>query len=291
MCLRVFGIGKSSWYNYKKSTLKKQQTEEGEDPLRKQVIQIITDNPGYGYRRINVELKKLGVEINHKKLLVLLRKWEVQIKRTVKKKSPSGIDDILTQLGSKVRAIKRLSEVEFNTQGKVVFTDFTEIKYARGEAKLYLIPYLDHKTKVVTGYSVGYGPTAELALRAYEKAINTLKSWNVDVTQTYFHQDQGSAFKSYEYTGQIVVKTGAYISYSRVGTPGDNPEMESFFGRLKDEWKEVFYECETEEEIRTTIDRAILYYNTKRIHSAHIDKSPLEKCEELLKSKNELTIS
>ena len=52
--------------------------------------------------------------------------------------------------------------------------------------------------------------------------------------------------------------------------------MEAFFGRLKDEWKKVFYEAKTEGEVKRLITDAILYYNTKRIHSAHIDKSPDE---------------
>ena len=71
-----------------------------------------------------------------------------------------------------------------------------------------------------------------------------------------------------------------------MGTPGDNPEMESFFGRLKDEWRDVFYEAESEEEIIRLIDKAIVYYNTKRIHSNHKNKSPLQFLKELFKRKN-----
>jgi transposase InsO family protein len=47
-----------------------------------------------------------------------------------------------------------------------------------------------------------------------------------DLTKTYFHQDQGSVFKSYEYVGTIVKKLKALISFSKVASPEDNSEIE-----------------------------------------------------------------
>jgi len=279
------GIGKSSWYHYKTCTLKIREQEKQEEELKKKVIQIITENPGYGYRRIKPELKKMGVVINHKKLIPLLRKWGVLIQRTIKRKSASGIDKILSFLGSKVMAIKRLSEEECKHLGKIVYTDFTEILYCQGKAKIYLSPYLERVTKAVVGYAIGDGPTTALTQEAFEKAVKRLVSWGVDVSKTYFHQDQGSAYKAYEYVRMIVIHTKANISYSRVGTPGDNPEMESFFGRLKDDWRNAFLQAETKEEIIQLINEAILYYNTKRIHSNHKNKSPLQYLRELQETK------
>jgi len=40
------------------------------------------------------------------------------------------------------------------------------------------------------------------------------------------------------------------LSYSRKGKFEDNPEMESFFGRFKDEWKKVIFEAQEEKEVR-----------------------------------------
>lgn len=279
------GIKKSSWYHYQQSTLKIREQEKQEEELKKKVLQIITDNPGYGYRRIKPELEKVGIIINHKRLLPLLRKWGVLIQRTIKRKSASGIDKILSFLGSKVMAIKRLSEEEGKHLGKIVYTDFTEIVYRQGKAKIYLSPYLERVTKAVVGYAIGDGPTTALTQEAFEKTVKRLLSWGVDVSQTYFHQDQGSAYKAYEYVRRIVIQTKANISYSRVGTPGDNPEMESFFGRLKDDWRNAFLQAETKEEIIQLIDKAIVYYNTKRIHSNHKNKSPLQYLRELQETK------
>lgn len=285
-CCRVIGIKKSSWYHHARRTLTTRDQEKTEQVLKETVIEIITAHPGYGYRRIKPELKKRGIVVNHKRLLPLLRKWGVTLKRRITRKTQSGIDRILWFLGTRVLAVKRLSQEAFGQVGKVVYTDFTEIIYAGGTKKLYLIPYLEHVSKVVTGYAVGRNATTILALEAFDAAVTTLRSWSVDVETTYFHQDQGTQFKSYEYVAAIVMRMKAFISYSRIGTPGDNPEMESFFGRLKDEWKAVFLEADTEEEIIRLIDRAISYYNTTRIHSAHKDKSPMQFLKETLKQKN-----
>lgn len=278
-------IQKSSWYHHTQRTLKKQEQTDSEKKLKDEVIKIITGNPGYGYRRIKPALEQVGIIINHKRLLPLLRKWGVLVRRNIKRKSRSGIDMILSFLGSRVLAIKRLPEGDLTRLGRIIYTDFTEIVYQQGKAKIYLIPYLEQATKVILAHAVGDGPTTVLALQALANAVKRLISWGVDVTETYVHQDQGSAFKAYEYVRRIVIYVKAHISYSRVGTPGDNPEMESFFGRLKDDWKDAFFQAESREEIICLIDKAIMYYNAQRIHSNHKDKSPLQFLKELLKSK------
>ena len=192
----------------------------------------------------------------------------------------------MTFLGSRVNAVKRLSTEESNKIGRIVYTDFTEITYNMGLSKIYLFPYLEHVSKKIIGYAISRRPTTEAVLIALSQAIKTLCDWEVDLTHTYFHQDQGSVFKSYEYVGAIVKKLKAFISFSMVASPQDNPEMESFFGRLKDEWRQVFYQAKTEEEIKQLISGAIRYYNTLRIHSSHYNKSPDEFLKEVLPVKN-----
>lgn len=263
-------------------TIRKKEAEN--EKLRQKIVEIIEVHSAYGYRRLKEELKKTGTIINHKRLLPLLRLWGLSLRRKLVKRSQSGITALLQFLGSRVLAIKRLTEEQLKTLGRVVFCDFTEIVYNNGKNKLYLIPYLENKTKKIIGYAVGDRPTTELALQALGKAVDTLIGWGVDITYTYFHQDQGSAFTAYEYVRTIVKKSGAFISYSRVGKPQDNPEMEAFFGRFKDEWRQVFYEARNEAEILQLISEAIEYYNTIRIHSNHKNKSPDEFLAEIIKN-------
>ncbi len=283
-CCRILDVLKSSYYYHIHSrTLTIKDKELEEEYLKQKVIKVIEDNPAYGYRRLIPELKKQGVIINHKKLLLLLKRWGLNLRRSIVKKFKGGINDILSFLGSRVNLIKKLSEEELNQLGRVVFTDFTEIVYAEGKNKVYLTPYLENKTKKIISYVVSKSPTTESALKALNMAVVTLKKWRVGLTRTYFHQDQGSIYKAYDYLEAILKETKANISFSRVGCPQDNPEMESFFGRFKDEWKSTFYQAKTEDEILQLISEAIVYYNTKRIHSNHKDKSPDEFLSALLK--------
>lgn len=260
-----------------------QKKEIKEEELKQKVIKTIENNPAYGYRRLIPELKKQGVIINHKKLLSLLKKWGLNLKRSIVKKFKGGIDNILSFLGSRVNLIKKLSDEESSQLGRVVFTDFTEIVYNEGKNKVYLTPYLENKTKKIVSLVVSRSPSTESALKALNMAVVTLKKWGIDLNRTYFHQDQGSIYKAYDYLGTILKEIKANISFSRVGCPQDNPEMESFFGRLKDEWKNTFYQVKTEDEILQLISKAIVYYNAKRIHSNHKDKSPDELLSTLLK--------
>lgn len=273
----------SYYYHIHSGTLTIREKEKQEEKLRTTVLDVIEKHSAYGYRRLIPELKKQGMMVNHKRLLPLLKKWGIGLKRTIVKKTRSGVERILAALGSNVNVVKRLSKEEKRIVGSVVYTDFSEIVYDNGHRKVYLFPYLEHCTKKIVGYAVGSSPTTEIALKAFGQAMATLKNWGVDSTQTYFHSDQGSVFKSYAYVKMIVITVKAWISFSRVGKPQDNPEMESFFGRLKDEWKQVFYQAQTETEILRLISEAIEYYNTKRIHSNHKDKSPDEFLKELLK--------
>lgn len=213
----------------------------------------------------------------------MLKKWGLNLKRSIVKKFKGGIDNILSFLGTRVNLIKRLSNDELSQLGRVVFTDFTEIVYNEGKNKVYLTPYLENKTKKIVSWTISRVPTTDNALKALNMAVVTLKNWEVDLTCTYFHQDQGSIYKAYDYLRTILKEIKANISFSRVGCPQDNPEMESFFGRFKDEWKSTFYQAKTEEEILQLISEAIVYYNAKRIHSNHKDKSPDEFLSTLLK--------
>lgn len=266
-------------------TLTIREKEKQNELLKQEVLEIIEKHSGYGYRRIEAELKNRGIIVNHKRLLPLFASWGLLLRRKMKKRIKSGIDTILQFLGSRVLVIKQLSDEELNILGKVIYTDFTEIIYNLGKNKIYLIPYLENKTKKVIGYAVGTNQTTDLALISFNRAIKTLTNWKVDISQSYFHQDQGSVFKSYAYVGAVVKTAKAFISYSRVGKPQDNPEMESFFGRFKDDWRHVFYQAQTEGEIIRLISDAIKYYNTERIHSNHKNKSPDEFLKELLKIK------
>ena len=76
------------------------------------------------------------------------------------------------------------------------------------------------------------------------------------------------------WTGQLLLKDKVRLSYALDGAK-DNPEMESFNGRFKQESNSLFLDAGDMEELRLVISRQMKYYNTKRRHSSLGYVSPM----------------
>lgn len=272
-------MAKGSYYTHKD---KESTLTEKYQYLRKRLIKIVTKNPAYGYRRIQLELKK-GKEpviINHKPLKKLLKLWGLSVLRRIKGRKKSGIEKILEFLGEKVNLLRRLKKRI--SLFELFYTDFTRLVYKGGERILWFCPYLEAKTKGITGYGLSKSPDSQTALWGYRQTKMFVKRNKGEMEKAIIHQDQGSPFKSYDYVGELV-KDGVTLSYCRKGKFEDNPEMESFFGRFKDEWKKVIFEAKDEKEVKAIVKKRIKYYNQGRIHSNH-GCSPFEFLKKLLKT-------
>lgn len=57
---------------------------------------------------------------------------------------------------------------------EVLYTNFTELRFAGGVCKPWLIPLLDHATRYAAGFAVGQGANPGLALEAWTAAERTL---------------------------------------------------------------------------------------------------------------------
>src|SRR5207245_9599294 len=81
-----------------------------------------------------------------------------------------------------------------------------------------------------------------------------------------FHSDRGSEYAAQAFRDRLRV-LGIRQSATRVGTPGDNAHMESFFHSLK---AELVHGARfaTEGRLRLALRRYVWYYNHQRLHSA-----------------------
>lgn len=70
-------------------------------------------------------------------------------------------------------------------------------------------------------------------------------------------------------------KHGVKLSFSRLGTPTDNPFIESFNGRLRDECLNQHWFVSLEE-ARQVLESWRIEYNTERPHSSLGDQTPIE---------------
>lgn len=120
----------------------------------------------------------------------------------------------------------------------MAYTDFTELLYADGEHEAHLIAIDGHVCKILYGWAVGEGRDATTALRAWERPKETFRQLDIPYQDLMLHHDQGSAFISYDWTGQLLLKDRVRLSYTLRGFK-DNPQMESFFSRFKEEGRSL----------------------------------------------------
>jgi len=133
-----------------------------------------------------VELEEsYGTVVNHKRLRRCLREWGLALKRQVAWPRPSGLRRILKEAKGKLNLIRGWGPEPF----QVLCTDFTEIKYAGGMRKAYLMAMIDPGSGWVAGWAVGKSANRELALRCWEAAKESLAKVGRDPQGLIVHHD------------------------------------------------------------------------------------------------------
>lgn len=261
-------ISKTTYYQCKNPLDRFQDKYIG---VKKFVEKVIKNDPKYGVLRIKAALKeKYSLTIGRDALSKLLRIWGLNLRRTIKKSKPSLIRKILIKLSNKANLlIKETIREPF----RAITSDISEIKFEGGKA--YLCVHKDVFGQVVYGWELSLKQDLSLVMRSFNKARAELMKMKIKPKvnkKIIWHQDQGSQYTSYRYV-QSVLNIGR-ISFSKKGTPTDNPGQESFFGRFKDENKFELKECRTFEELEKKIKERIRYYNNERIHTTAGYQSP-----------------
>ncbi|WP_338993599.1 IS3 family transposase [Fusobacterium animalis] len=249
--LKIAGISKSVYYYY----IDKKDIDEKNKDIIEKIKEIYYANKGrYGYRRVTLELKNQGLNINHKKVQRIMKKFNLQsiIRKKRKYSSYKG------QIGKIAdNHIKR--NFEATAPNQKWFTDVTEFNL-RGE-KLHLSPILDAYGRYIVSYDISRSANLEQINHMLNLAFKENKSYE----NLIFHSDQGWQYQHSSYQKRLKEKKITQ-SMSRKGNSLDNGLMECFFGLLK---SEMFYEQEekykTLEELKEAIEDYIYYYNNKRI--------------------------
>lgn len=138
--------------------------------------------------------------------------------------------------------------------------------------KVYLSPIMDCFDSLITSWSIGTSPNAELVNSMLTNAIATLKNEEKPI----IHSDRGAHYRWPGWIG-TVEKAGLVRSMSRKGCSPDNAACEGFFGRLKNEF---FYNRDWSNisipEMIKQVDDYIQWYNEKRIKQSLGYKSPIQ---------------
>lgn len=223
--------------------------------LRDDIQRIALDMPAYGYRRITRALARQGHQVNHKRVLRVMREDNLLCLR--KRKYVSTTDSGHGQpVYPNLAADMALSGIN-----QLWVADITYIRLRR--EFVYLAVVLDAFSRRCIGWNLGRRLDDGLTLGALLPALESRQMGPGLV----HHSDRGIQYASGEYTDRLK-ESGIAISMSRSGNPYDNAKAESFMKTLK--YEEVYlWEYDSFDDAKEQIERFIEdAYNMKRLHSA-----------------------
>ncbi|MGB5932431.1 MAG: IS3 family transposase, partial [Anaerolineae bacterium] len=271
---------KSTWYYH---CNQKVAYEEKYAHLRPDLEAIARQHPEYGHRRTTVELREIyGHVVNHKVVQRLHQLWGLPLLRSTRAPKPSGIRQAIIAAGGRVNLVAQLEQIGLF---EVAYTDFTELLFADGTRKAYLIPIIRHVCKMF--YTA-------LALLVWKRAKEAFQQYDIPYVGMIIHHDQDVVFTGYGWTGQLLLEDGVRLSYALRGAQ-DNPEMEAFISRFsvqdpeivgsgKEENRSLFLDAQTLDELRAVVGDRMVYHNNERRHSRTESLAPLRYVEMLQSS-------
>lgn len=249
--LETLALSRATHYRYLASPVPTDPDPE----LRDHIQRIALDWPSYGYRRVTAELHRQGVEVNHKRVVRLMREDNLLCLRKCRFISTTDSRHSLTIYPNLV------PELTISTINQLWVSDITYIRLLR--EFVYLAVIIDAYSRRVMGWALEPYLEAGLAVEALRRA---LASREIEAGLVH-HSDRGVQYASSAYT-DLLKERGIRISMSRRGNPYDNAKAERFIKTLK--YEEVYlFEYETMAEARERISHFLEeVYNQRRLHSA-----------------------
>ena len=221
--LSCLGMARSSYFYHRKIASNPGKYVE----LRWRIIELFEENCGrYGYRRIHTLLTREETRVSEKVVRRIMLESDLIVALRKNRKYSA-------YQGEGTPVADNLIERDFYADAPNVkwLTDITELSIPAG--KVYLSPIVDCFDGLLTSWSIGTNPDAELVNSMLDRATQTLKDGECPIV----HSDRGC---HYRWPGWIsrMKEAGLKRSMSRKGCSPDNAACEGFFGRLKNE---MFY--------------------------------------------------
>jgi putative transposase len=245
------GLNRAGFYRWR---LPRQATPV-EMELRDQMQKVALESPAYGYRRITHELQRRGFEVNHKRVLRMMREDNLLC---VRRRTFMATTDSRHHLPVYPNLAGDIKPTAIN---QLWVADITYIRL-RVEF-VYLAVVLDAFSRRVIGWALGRTLEAELAVAALRMALVDRQP----APDLVHHSDRGVQYAAQDYA-EMLKQHQVIISMSRKGNPYDNAACESFMKTLK--YEEVYRnEYRDFDEARASIGEFLeRVYNQKRLHSA-----------------------
>lgn len=248
----ILNLNRSSWY-YKPV----EQPSVDEVIIMNQIHDIWLDKQFLGYRRVTLALHKKGVQINHKRVLRLMRTMGIQAIYPKPNLSTLGKRELIYPY--------LLKDVDINEPNKVWAVDITYLKIDGGF--MYLFAIIDVYSRYIVGWEISNTLETNFCLGALESA---LKVAYPDIINC----DQGCQFTSHAWCDFLTEKE-IRISMDGKGRCYDNIFIERFWRTLK--YEEIYLKSYDDvSELKREVQKYIDYYNNERPHQSLGYKTPLQ---------------
>lgn len=244
------GISRSAVY-YKK------RIKENDAIFANIISELWLQMPMYGYRKITAELKRHDYDINHKRVLRLMREAKIQA--------------MYPRPNTSIRHEKHkiypylLHGLVIDHPNQVWATDITYIKTSNGW--MYLAALIDLYSRRIMAWRLSNTMEAAFCIDMLEDALRIGKP---EILNT----DQGA-----QYTGALWIKmvedNKIMVSMDGKGRWADNVIIERFWRTLKHEHV-LLHVFDTVAELKSSIASFIYVYNNKRLHQSLGYNTPAE---------------
>lgn len=257
-------VNRSGYYKWKSRQGLKNQYEKKRDILTDLLKKIHNKHKSYGYHRLAaLARKEIDWTFSDNLIHKCCKHAEIKSKARHYKFRKGGEEHIIypNQIKGKWNASRPL---------EIVSSDMTCIKYKGHNYEwTYLLDTYNNEI-------ISHHLTAKAGdRRSYFSCLDDLKKKiEGQTTPTVLHTDQGAVYSSRAFT-RAHNNCNIIRSMSRVGTPTDNPIIESINGWIKEEMRIDFRYWE-EDDIFKFVDRYVYYYNNDRPAYALNYKSPVQ---------------
>ena len=217
LCVAV-GAGRTRWYTRSSAD----EVAARDTALRDAIERIVLEFPGYGYRPVTKALQRDGWEINHKRVLRVMREESLlcQLERRFVRTTDSA-----HALRSYPNLLRNLMPAR---PDQAWVADITYIRLPTTFA--YLACVLDAWSRRCVGWELSRTIDTTLTLAALDQALTNRQP----APGFIHHSDRGVQYASAAYIARLQ-EAGAQVSMSAVGNPYDNGKAKRFFKTLKRE--------------------------------------------------------
>jgi putative transposase len=217
--------------------------------LMNEIQEIWLKYPFYGYRRISVELRFLGYEVNHKRVQRLMQEMNLTALYPKPKTSIRDREHYIYPYLLEGLAIERPNQVWA--------TDITYIRLRQGF--VYLVALIDIYSRYVVGWDISISLEADFCVELLALSMRQRKP-------EIINSDQGCQFTSHNWVKAILLQ-GVKVSMDGKGRCLDNVYIERFWRSLKQE-SVYLRPVDNVPELRGIIKDYILFYNERRWHQS-----------------------